>query len=189
MENREIEQQKDILNIIDCELALEISEDFPNGIICNRFSCASKISNLFNQQSKPLLEEIERLKQSNERYQQDYSDLQNRLIKQSEMLKFEHKENVRLQSELKSAKSFGDGESNASSLIEQYDRLNLASTLDLESINLSLYGLIEYRKRVAREFQKSLLSDESKQQLLSVYDACDFKIIQLLSLPNKPKTN
>lgn len=36
--------QSDILEIIDSELSLEISEDFPNGIICNRFSCASKIA-------------------------------------------------------------------------------------------------------------------------------------------------
>lgn len=36
--------QSDILEIMDSELSLEISEDFPNGIICNRFSCASKIA-------------------------------------------------------------------------------------------------------------------------------------------------
>ena len=36
--------QSDILEIIDSELSLEISEDFPNGIICNRFSCVSKIA-------------------------------------------------------------------------------------------------------------------------------------------------
>lgn len=36
--------QSDILWIMDSELSLEISEDFPKGIICNRFSCASKIA-------------------------------------------------------------------------------------------------------------------------------------------------
>lgn len=43
-EEEHIKLEQDILEIMDSELSIEVSEDFPNGIICNRFSCASKIA-------------------------------------------------------------------------------------------------------------------------------------------------
>lgn len=61
----EIKQQKEILNIIDSELSIEVSGDFPKGVICNRFAAASKISSLFNKKNKGLQNKIDELENNN----------------------------------------------------------------------------------------------------------------------------
>jgi len=72
--------------------------------------------------------------------------------------------------------------SNTKSMIDEFDKLNVCATLDLDSISRSLYELIEYRKRIARELLKSVHFEDARKELKEVFLACDEKIKQLLGI-------
>ena len=70
---------------------------------------------------------------------------------------------------------------NAAKRIGEYDRLCLASVVDLDSISRSLHDLIECRKHVAREILRNN-DDENKKTLTDLYFYINSKIKALLAI-------